>query len=182
MHLMHPNVPVTELLARGIPVSSLDGTIGFLIGGALPFLFSAFCLRAVTRGANLVVDEVRRQFKVPGVLEGTTKPDIARVVAITTSAAQKELISLVALAVGPPLLVGLVFGLQALGTFLAGVILTGQLLAVLWQSPAARWTMPRSTSRTAISAGRVRLPTRPRSRVTPWATRSRIRPGLRSTR
>ena len=130
MHLMYPNVPVAELLARGIPISSLDGTIGFLIGGALPFLFSAFCLRAVARGANLVVDEVRRQFKIPGVLEGTTKPDYARVVGITTTAAQKELISLVALSVALPLLVGLVIGVQALGTFLAGVILTGQLLAV----------------------------------------------------
>jgi K(+)-stimulated pyrophosphate-energized sodium pump len=61
--LSNPGVAVAELLERGIPVSSLDGTIGFLLGGALPFLFSAFSLRAVARGANLVVGEVRRQFK-----------------------------------------------------------------------------------------------------------------------
>ncbi len=128
--LSHPDMSVTELLNRGIPVSTLNGTIGFLLGGALPFLFSAFCLRAVARGANLVVHEVRRQFKVPGVLEGTVPPDYGKVVGITTAAAQKELISLVALSVSLPLLVGIIFQVEALGTFLAGVILSGQLLAV----------------------------------------------------
>ena len=128
--LSHPNMTLTQLLDIGIPVSTLNGTIGFLLGGALPFLFSAFSLRAVARGANLVVQEVRRQFKVPGVLEGTVTPDYGQVVGITTAAAQKELVSLVALSVGVPLLVGLIFQVEALGTFLAGVILTGQLLAV----------------------------------------------------
>ncbi|MDD3826058.1 MAG: sodium-translocating pyrophosphatase [Anaerolineaceae bacterium] len=128
--LSHPDMTLTQLLDIGIPVSTLNGTIGFLLGGALPFLFSAFSLRAVARGANLVVQEVRRQFKVPGVLEGTVTPDYGQVVGITTAAAQKELVSLVALSVGVPLLVGLIFQVEALGTFLAGVILTGQLLAV----------------------------------------------------
>jgi K(+)-stimulated pyrophosphate-energized sodium pump len=128
--LSYPNLSVTELLERGIPVSTLEGTIGFLLGGALPFLFSAFSLRAVARGANLVVNEVRNQFKIPGVLEGTITPDYGKVVGITTAAAQKELVSLVALSLGIPLLVGIVFKIEALGTFLAGVILTGQLLAV----------------------------------------------------
>ncbi|NIV40383.1 MAG: sodium-translocating pyrophosphatase, partial [Anaerolineae bacterium] len=128
--LSNPGVSVTELLERGIPVSSLDGTIGFLLGGALPFLFSAYSLRAVARGANLVVNEVRRQFKLPGVLEGTTPPDYGKVVDIATTAAQKELVSLVALSVGLPLLVGMIFQVKALGAFLAGVILSGQLLAV----------------------------------------------------
>jgi K(+)-stimulated pyrophosphate-energized sodium pump len=113
-----------------IRVSTLAGTIGLLLGGALPFLFSAFSLRAVSRAATLVVEEVRRQFRLPGVLEGTKDPDYDRVVTITTSAAQKELVSLVVLSVTAPLLVGLVFKVEALGTFLAGVILTGQLLAV----------------------------------------------------
>jgi K(+)-stimulated pyrophosphate-energized sodium pump len=128
--LAHRDMSVTELLDRGISISSLDGIIGLLIGGALPFLFSAYSLRAVARGANLVVNEVRRQFKIPGVLEGTEKPEYGKVVTIATSAAQKELVSLVALSVGVPLLVGVVFDVKALGTFLAGVILTGQLLAV----------------------------------------------------
>ncbi len=128
--LSNPGVSVAELLSRGIPVSTLNGTIGFLLGGALPFLFSAFSLRAVARGANLVVNEVREQFKLPGVLEGTVTPDYGKVVDITTAAAQKELVSLVVLSVSLPLLVGIVFKVEALGTFLAGVILTGQLLAV----------------------------------------------------
>ena len=131
--LTNPGVTAQELLVyleQGIPVSTLDGTIGFLLGGALPFLFSAYSLRAVARGANLVVNEVRKQFKIPGVLEGTKLPAYDKVVDIATSAAQKELVSLVALSVGVPLLVGLIFQVKALGAFLAGVILSGQLLAV----------------------------------------------------
>ena len=128
--LANPGIPVSELLERGIRVSTLPGIIGFLLGGALPFLFSAYSLRAVARGANLVVEEVRRQFKIPGVLEGTKTPDYGKVVGITTAAAQKELLSLVALSVSIPLLVGVVFQVEALGTFLAGVILVGQLMAV----------------------------------------------------
>jgi len=118
------------LLTTGIRVSLLEGVIGFLVGGALPFLFSAFALRAVSRGASLVVEEVRRQFRIPGVMEGKVKPDYGRVVAITTAAAQKELVSLVVLSVTLPLLVGVLFQVEALGAFLAGVILSGQLLAV----------------------------------------------------
>jgi K(+)-stimulated pyrophosphate-energized sodium pump len=113
-----------------ISVSALSGVIGFLIGGALPFIFSAYCIKAVARGANKVVEEVRKQFKIKGVMEGTTVPEYDRVVSITTKAAQKELIPLVALSVGLPLLVGLVFHVEALGGFLAGVILSGQLMAV----------------------------------------------------
>ncbi|HHS96352.1 MAG TPA: sodium-translocating pyrophosphatase [Chloroflexi bacterium] len=119
-----------QLLNTGIRVSLLEGTIGFLLGGALPFFFSAFALRAVSRGASLVVEEVRRQFRIPGVMEWKVKPDYGRVVAITTAAAQKELVSLVVLSVTVPLLVGILFRVEALGAFLAGVILTGQLLAV----------------------------------------------------
>ncbi len=128
--LAFPNETIEGLLQRGISVSSLEGIIGFLLGGALPLLFSAFSLRAVARGANLVVNEVRRQFKIPGVLEGTETPDYGKVVDITTAAAQKELLSLVVLSLGIPLLVGLIFQVEALGAFLAGVILSGQLLAV----------------------------------------------------
>ena len=130
LSLLYPDVSLEVLLERGISVSSLGGIIGLLLGGSLPFLFSAFSLRAVARGANFVVAEVRRQFKIPGVLEGTVKPEYSRVVTITTAAAQKELMSLVVLSVSMPLLVGLVFGVNALGTFLAGVIMSGQLLAV----------------------------------------------------
>lgn len=122
-------IPETEFITS-IRVSVLEGTIGFLLGGALPFLFSAFALRAVSRGAMLVVEEVRRQFHIPGVLEGKVTPEYDKVVSITTAAAQKELVSLAVLSVALPLLVGIVFQVEALGAFLAGVILSGQLLAV----------------------------------------------------
>jgi K(+)-stimulated pyrophosphate-energized sodium pump len=127
--IVQERLQVKEVI-DSIRVSSLNGTIGFLLGGALPFLFSAFCLRAVSRGATLVVQEVRRQFRIAGVLEGKTEPDYGKVVSITTSAAQKELVSLVILSVASPILVGLIFEVEAMGAFLAGVILSGQLLAV----------------------------------------------------
>jgi len=113
-----------------IRVSTLQGVIGFLLGGALPIIFSAYAIKAVAKAANKVVDEVRKQFKIKGVMEGKVTPDYAKVVSITTSAAQKELISLVAISVGTPLLVGAIFNVEALGAFLAGVILVGQLMAV----------------------------------------------------
>jgi len=117
-------------ILESIRISSLETVIGFLIGGALPFLFSSFCIKAVAHGANRVVEEVRRQFRIPGVMEGTVTPEYEKVVEITTSAAQKDLVSLVVLSVSLPLLVGLIFNVEALGAFLAGVILSGQLMAV----------------------------------------------------
>ena len=117
-------------ITSSIRVSNVDSIIGFLIGGALPFIFSSFCIKAVARGANRVVEEVRRQFKIPGVMEGKVTPEYEKVVGITTAVAQKELISLVVISVSLPLLIGLIFNVEALGAFLAGVILSGQLLAV----------------------------------------------------
>jgi K(+)-stimulated pyrophosphate-energized sodium pump len=103
---------------------------GLLLGAALPWLFSAVNIKAVTRAAGQMVMEVRRQFKIPGVLEGTVKPDYDRAVGISTTAAQKELISLAALTVSVPLIVGILLGVEALGGFLGGIIVSGQLLAV----------------------------------------------------
>jgi len=115
---------------KSIRVSNLEGIIGFLLGGALPFLFSAYSIKAVAKAANKVVDEVRKQFARKGVLEGKVSPEYDKVVAITTSAAQKELLTLVAISVALPLFVGSIFQVEALGAFLAGVILVGQLMAV----------------------------------------------------
>jgi K(+)-stimulated pyrophosphate-energized sodium pump len=113
-----------------VRISTLDTVIGFLIGGSLSFLFSSFSIKAVARAASKIVEEVRIQFKRPGVMEGRVKPEYDKVVSITTAAAQKDLISLVALSVTLPLIVGLIFKVEALGAFLAGVILVGQLMAV----------------------------------------------------
>jgi len=113
--------------------------VGFLIGGTIPWMFSSLAIKAVSRTAADIVLEVRRQFRVPGVMEGTVKPDYARPVAITTIAAQKELVNLAWLAVAAPIAVGLALQVEALGGFLAGVILSGQLLAVFMSNAGGAW-------------------------------------------
>jgi K(+)-stimulated pyrophosphate-energized sodium pump len=122
-----------------IRVSDTTVFIGFLLGGALPWLFSSLSIRAVSRAAGQVVDEVRKQFRIPGILEGTRKPDYAQVVGISTQSAQKELLPLATISVVTPLVVGLIFGVEALGGFLAGVILSGQMLAVFMSNAGGAW-------------------------------------------
>ena len=128
-----------QVLAQGIRISLPIVFVGFLIGGTVPWLFSSLAIKAVARAASEIVQEVRRQFRVPGVIEGTVKPDYARPVAITTVAAQKELVNLAWLAVAAPIIVGLALGVEALGGFLAGVILSGQLLAVFMSDAGGAW-------------------------------------------
>ncbi|MBX0328649.1 sodium-translocating pyrophosphatase [Oscillochloris sp. ZM17-4] len=123
----------------GINVASPTVFIGLLIGGAVPFLFSALTIRAVSRAAAQIVNEVRRQFRIPGIMEGSKKPDYARAVMISTTAAQKELISLGIIAVMVPILVGFLLGVEALGGFLAGIILSGQLMAVFQSNAGGAW-------------------------------------------
>ncbi|MFW9870373.1 MAG: sodium-translocating pyrophosphatase [Candidatus Thorarchaeota archaeon] len=112
---------------------------GLLLGAALPWLFSALNIKAVTRAAGEMVMEVRRQFRIPGILEGTKKPDYDRAVDISTTAAQKELISLAALTISIPIMVGILFGVTALGGFLGGIIVSGQLLAVFMSNTGGAW-------------------------------------------
>ena len=113
--------------------------IGFLIGGAIPFLFSSQTIRAVGRAAFLIVHEVRAQFKDKAIWEGTKTPDYARVVAICTQEAQRELIGPGLLAVLAPVVVGMLLHKEALGGFLAGIILSGQLLAVFMSNAGGAW-------------------------------------------
>ena len=113
--------------------------VGMLIGGAVPMLFSAMTIRAVGRAAYLIVFECRQQFRDPEVWAGTKKPDYGRVVDICTHTAQKELIGPGALAIGTPLVVGFLLGPFALGGFLAGMIVVGQLLAVFMSNAGGAW-------------------------------------------
>ncbi|MEN6481975.1 MAG: sodium-translocating pyrophosphatase [Anaerolineaceae bacterium] len=122
-----------------IRVSDTKVFVGLLLGGALPWLFSSLSIKAVSRAAGQIVEEVRAQFKIPGIMEGTKKPDYARVVSISTASAQKELIPLTVISIVTPLLVGLVLQVEALGGFLAGVILSGQLLAVFMSNTGGAW-------------------------------------------
>jgi len=127
-----------QIQAIGIRVDTPQVFVGMLIGGALPWLFSSFCIQAVARAASLIVMEVRRQFKL-GVLEGKVKPDYRQAVSISTTAAQKELISLALLGIVTPIVVGLTLQVEALGGFLAGIIVSGQLLAVFLNNSGGAW-------------------------------------------
>jgi K(+)-stimulated pyrophosphate-energized sodium pump len=113
--------------------------IGFLLGGAVPFLFSSELIRAVGRAAYYIVQECRVQFKDAEIWAGTKKPDYGRVVDICTNTAQKELVGPGLLAIASPLLVGFILGPYALGGFLAGMILVGQLLAVFMANAGGAW-------------------------------------------
>jgi K(+)-stimulated pyrophosphate-energized sodium pump len=133
------NYGYTMKVISNIDVASTKVFVGFLLGGAMPWLFSSLSIRAVSRAAGQIVEEVRRQFRIPGIMEGTVKPDYAEVVGISTRSAQKELIPLATIAVLMPLVVGLVLQVEALGGFLAGVILSGQLLAVFMANAGGAW-------------------------------------------
>jgi K(+)-stimulated pyrophosphate-energized sodium pump len=134
-----------SILIKNIPINMPNVFVGLLIGGAVPFLFSSMAIRAVSRAAVQLVEEVRRQFRtIPGIwtYDGTGefgKPDYARCVEISTAAAQKELLGPGLLAVSAPVLVGFALGAGALGGFLAGAILTGQLMAVFMSNTGGAW-------------------------------------------
>jgi K(+)-stimulated pyrophosphate-energized sodium pump len=132
-------IPLAEQIQTvGIRVDIPAVFVGLLIGGALPWLFSSFAIQAVSRASSLIVEEARRQFRL-GVLEGKVKPDYRQAVSIATTAAQKELVSLALLGVVTPIVVGLVFQVEALGGFLTGLILSGQLLAVFMNNAGGAW-------------------------------------------
>ncbi|MGC9443988.1 MAG: sodium-translocating pyrophosphatase [Candidatus Methanospirareceae archaeon] len=114
--------------------------IGLLIGGLLPFIFSAVMMRAVGKGAFKVVEEVRRQFKeIPGIWDGTAKPQYGKCVDIVTAAALREMIVPGMIAVVVPVVVGLVLGAIALGGLLIGVIISGLMLALMMANGGAAW-------------------------------------------
>jgi K(+)-stimulated pyrophosphate-energized sodium pump len=119
--------------------------IGALIGGVVPFLFSSMLIRAVGRAAFLIVKECRVQFRDKEIWAGTKKPDYGRVVNICTLAAQGELIGPGLLAIFAPILVGIFLGPYALGGYLAGMIIVGQLLAVFMANAGGAWDNAKKT-------------------------------------
>lgn len=130
--------PEAQISAIGIRIDIPQVFVGMLIGGALPWLFSSFAIQAVSRAAALIVEEARRQFR-GGVLEGKIKPDYTKAVNISTTAAQKELVGLALLGIVTPIVVGLLLQVEALGGFLAGIIVSGQLLAVFLNNSGGAW-------------------------------------------
>ncbi len=114
--------------------------VGLFIGGMLPFLFTAMTMESVGKAAFQMIEEVRRQFKtMPGIMEGTQKPDYARCVDISTQAALREMLIPGLMAVGSPVVVGLLLGTQALGGMLAGALVTGVLLAIFMANAGGAW-------------------------------------------
>lgn len=114
--------------------------VGLLLGGALPFLFSALALQAVGRSANAMIEEVRRQFRtIPGLLEGTASPDSARCVAISTRAAIRRMLAPGLLAVTTPVAVGFLLGLAGLSGLLSGALVTGVVLALMMANAGGAW-------------------------------------------
>jgi K(+)-stimulated pyrophosphate-energized sodium pump len=133
---------VNVALPEGTVINLLSPTViaGLLVGAMLPFIFSALTMQAVGRAAMGIVDEVRRQFReIPGIMDGTGRPDYARTVDISTQSALKEMIIPGAMAVIIPIAVGVIFGPIALAGVLVGSITAGFLLAVTMANAGGAW-------------------------------------------
>ena len=124
----------------GINLLQHTTLVGLLIGAMLPFLFSAFTMKAVGRAAFAIVTEVRRQFReIPGIMDGTGKPDYARCVDISTRGALREMILPGVMAVVAPLATGFILGTEALGGLLIGSVGSGFMLALMMASAGGAW-------------------------------------------
>lgn len=124
----------------GIDILDSDVIIGMFIGGMLPFLFSSWTMESVSKAAYSMIEEVRRQFRtIPGIMEGTAKPDYTTCVNISTKAALREMIRPGIIAVLAPIVMGIVLGPTALGGMLAGALVTGVLLAIFLSNSGGAW-------------------------------------------
>ena len=130
----------TGLDASQVALTSPTVVIGLLIGGMLPFVFSAMTMDSVSKAAYSMIEEVRRQFhEIPGVMEGTAKPDYKTCVAISTTAALKEMLVPGIMAVVAPLAVGLILGSTALAGLLAGSLVSGVMMAMFMSNAGGAW-------------------------------------------
>ena len=128
------------LKTAGINLLTPNVVIGLLIGGMLPFAFSAMTMDSVSKAAYKMIEEVRRQFReIPGILQGTARPDYGSCVSISTRAALHEMVVPGVMAVAAPLLIGILLGKEALGGLLAGSLVTGVLLAIFMSNSGGAW-------------------------------------------
>ncbi len=130
----------TGLNAAEVALTSPTVVIGLLIGGMLPFVFSAMTMDSVSKAAYSMIEEVRRQFReIPGIMEGKAKPDYKTCVAISTTAALKEMLIPGIMAVVAPLAVGLILGSTALAGLLAGSLVSGVMMAMFMSNAGGAW-------------------------------------------
>ncbi|MCH4889123.1 sodium-translocating pyrophosphatase [Acidaminobacter sp. JC074] len=124
----------------GIDILNPLVVVGLFVGGMLPFLFSAMTMESVGKAAGAMIEEVRRQFReIPGIMEGKATPEYERCVDISTGAALKEMILPGVMAVVSPLLMGFLFGPEALGGMLAGALASGVVMAIFMSNAGGAW-------------------------------------------
>ena len=124
----------------GIDIYRADVLAGLFVGAMIPFIFSSLAIRAVGQAAMAMVEEVRRQFRtIPGIMEGTGKPEYEKCVAISTDASIKKMMLPGAIALISPLIIGFIFGPQVLGGFLAGATVSGVLMGMFQNNAGGAW-------------------------------------------
>ena len=138
-------------------ISLLDPMVivGLFIGAMLPFAFSAMTMSSVGKAANQMIEEVRRQFREDkGIMEGTSKPNYARCVDISTSAALHEMIAPGILAIVAPVAIGLLLGTESLGGLLAGALASGVLLAIMMANAGGAWDNAKKYIESGVYGGK----------------------------
>ncbi|RYF95464.1 MAG: sodium-translocating pyrophosphatase, partial [Chitinophagaceae bacterium] len=124
----------------GIDIYRADVLAGLFVGGMIPFIFSSLAIKAVGQAAMAMVEEVRRQFRtIPGIMEGTGKPEYDKCVAISTEASIKKMMLPGAIALISPIIIGFVFGPEVLGGFLAGATVSGVLMGIFQNNAGGAW-------------------------------------------
>jgi K(+)-stimulated pyrophosphate-energized sodium pump len=124
----------------GIDIYHADVLACLFVGGMIPFIFSSLAIRAVGQAAMAMVEEVRRQFRtIPGIMEGTGKPEYEKCVAISTDASIKKMMLPGAITIASPLIIGFLFGPEALGGFLAGATVSGVLMGMFQNNAGGAW-------------------------------------------
>jgi K(+)-stimulated pyrophosphate-energized sodium pump len=135
----------------GIDIYHADVLAGLFVGGMIPFIFSSLAIRAVGQAAMAMVEEVRRQFRtIPGIMEGTGKPEYDKCVAISTEASLKKMMLPGAIAILSPIIVGFIFGPEVLGGFLAGATVSGVLMGMFQNNAGGAWDNAKKSFETGV--------------------------------
>jgi len=136
---------------EGIDIYKAPVLAGLFVGGMIPFIFSSLAIRAVGEAAMAMVEEVRRQFRtIPGIMEGTGKPEYDKCVAISTEASLKKMMLPGAIALLSPLIIGFAFGPEVLGGFLAGATVSGVLMGMFQNNAGGAWDNAKKSFETGV--------------------------------